>query len=142
MKFPRNARIFRGRLDAAPLASVLFLLVIFLLLTTLVYTPGIRLQLPQADGLPGIEGPSVSVAIDATGRLYFRNQIVDETQLREHLQQAAKDSPEPLAMVVQADRSVPYEQLVRLTVLARDAGIREALLETLPRPMDILNERP
>jgi hypothetical protein len=40
MKFPRNARIFRGQLDAAPFAAVLFLLVIFLMLGSLVYTTG------------------------------------------------------------------------------------------------------
>ena len=42
MKFPRNARIFRGQLDAAPFAAVFFLLVIFMMLGSLVYTPGAR----------------------------------------------------------------------------------------------------
>jgi len=34
MKFPRNARIFRGQLDAAPFAAVFFLLVLLLMLGT------------------------------------------------------------------------------------------------------------
>src|SRR5512138_2187267 len=76
MKFPRNARIFRGQLDAAPLALVFFLLVIFLMLGSLVYTPGVRLQLPVTEGLPGMDRPSVSVAIDASGRVYYQNQVV------------------------------------------------------------------
>ncbi len=45
MRFPRNAKIFRGQLDFAPLAGVLFLLLIFLLLGSLISPPGIRLQL-------------------------------------------------------------------------------------------------
>lgn len=40
MRFARNARIFRGQLDAAPFAAVFFLLVIFMMLGSLVYTPG------------------------------------------------------------------------------------------------------
>ena len=42
------------------------------MLSTLVYTPGIKvpLDLPRADGLSGTDKPSVSVAIDAAGRLY------------------------------------------------------------------------
>jgi biopolymer transport protein ExbD len=134
MKFPRNARIFRGQLDAAPFATVFFLLVIFLMLGSLVYTPGVRLQLPVADNLPGTDRPTVAVAIDASGRLYFENQIVEENQLRGRLRQAAKDSA-GLALVVQADKTVSYDKLVRLTLLAREAGIGDAWLATLPRPL-------
>ncbi|MGD0260492.1 MAG: biopolymer transporter ExbD [Verrucomicrobiota bacterium] len=135
MKFPRNARIFRGQLDAAPFAAVFFLLVIFMMLGSLVYTPGARLelQLPRADGLPGTDKPTVSVAVDADGRLYYENQWIEENDLRGRLREAAKKSPEPLTLVIQADKSVSYETCLRLALLARDAGISEALLATLPR---------
>ncbi len=135
MKFPRNARIFRGELDAAPLATVFFLLVLFLLLGTLVYTPGVALRLPVADNLPGTDKRTVAVAIDANGRLYFQDRLIEENQLRSNLAQAAKESAEPLALVVQADKAVSYERLVRLTLLARDAGITEAWLATLSPPL-------
>ena len=135
MKFPRNARIFRGQLDAAPFAAVFFLLVIFMMLGSLVYTPGARLelQLPHADGLPGTDKPTVSVAVDADGRLYYENQWIEENDLRGRLREATKKSPEPLTLVVQADKSVSYETCLRLALLAREAGISEALLATLPR---------
>jgi biopolymer transport protein ExbD len=135
MKFPRNARIFRGQLDTAPFAAVFFLLVIFMMLGSLVYTPGARLQLqlPRADGLPGTDKPTVSVAVDRDGRLYYENQWIEENDLRGRLREAAKKSPEPLTLVVQADKSVSYERCLRLALLARDAGIEEALLATLPR---------
>lgn len=138
MKFARNATILRGQLDAAPFAAVFFLLVIFLLLGSLLYTPGARLelQLPRADGLPGTDKPSISVAIDADGRLYYQNQWIEEKELRRRLQAAVQQSPEPLTLVVQADRAVSYETCLRLALLGRDAGISEALLATLPRPYD------
>lgn len=135
MKFPHNARIFRGQLDVAPFAAVFFLLVMFMMLGSLVYTPGARLQLqlPRADGLPGTDKPTVSVAVDGDGRLYYENQWIEEDDLRGRLQEAAKKSSEPLTLVVQADKSVSYETCLRLALLARDAGISEALLATLPR---------
>jgi biopolymer transport protein ExbD len=133
MKFPRNARIFRGQLDAAPFAAVLFLLVIFLMLGSLVYTPGVPLQLPVANDLPGTDKPTIAVAIDGNGRLFFENQGIEENQLRGRLRQAAKQTPE-LTLLVQADKSVSYDMLMRLTLLARDAGISQAWLATLPRP--------
>lgn len=136
MRFPRNAHILRSQLDAAPFAAVLFLLVIFMMLGSLVYTPGARLelQLPQANGLPGTDKPTVSVAIDADGRLYYENQWIEESNLRRKLQEAVKKSAEPLALVVQADKAVSYEKCLRLALLAHDAGLSEAILATLPRP--------
>jgi biopolymer transport protein ExbD len=136
VKFPRNARIFRGRLDAAPFATVFFLLLLFVMLSSLVYTPGIRvpLDLPTADDLPGTDKLSVAVAIDAAGRLYFENQMVDEPDLRARLRRAVGNAREPLTLIVQADKAVRYDRLIRLRLLAREAGIQELWLETRPRP--------
>jgi len=133
MKFPRNARLLRSTLDVAPFAVVFFLLIIFLALAAFLPTPGLSLRLPPASDLPGTDKPTVSVAIDAEGRLFFANQIVTEKELKSHLSAAVKDAREPLTLVVQADKSVTYDQLVHLTLLARDAGIRDVLLATLPR---------
>jgi biopolymer transport protein ExbD len=135
MKLPRNIRLLRSPFDVAPFAAVFFILVIFLQLSAFMPVPGLQLQLtpPVADNLPGTDQPSVSVAVGADGRFYFANQIVSEAQLQAGLADAAKKSSVPLTLVVQADKSVTYDQLVHLTLLARDAGIRNALLATLPR---------
>jgi len=134
MKFPRNARIFRGQLDVAPFASVFFLLIIFLLLGSLLYTPGVRLQLPSAADLSGVEGPTVSVAIDTNGRLYFQDQWVEENELKFHLRNEVARSTRPLTLVVKADKNVSLEKLVHLGELARETGISQGLWETLPPP--------
>jgi biopolymer transport protein ExbD len=134
MKFTRNAYVSRGHLDAAPFASVLLLLMIFLLAGSLVYTPGVRLQLPVANDLPGTANPSVSVALDKNGRLYFENQGIEEAELRKRLTEIARNSKTPLTLLVHADKDTTHESLVRLTLLARDAGIADAFLATLPRP--------
>lgn len=133
MKFPRNARIFRGRLDVAPFAAVFFLLMLFLILASLVYTPGVSVQLPVADDLPGLNKPAIHVALDGKGTYFYRNQIITEGELNRQLAAAAHNTREPLTLVIQADRAVTCEQIVRLTLLARDAGIAGAWLATLPR---------
>jgi biopolymer transport protein ExbD len=138
MKFPRNARIFRGSLDAAPFVSVFFLLVIFVLLGSLVYTPGIKvpLRLPQASGLAGADHPAVAVAVDNSGQLYFQNQRIGEIEFSNQLQQIVRKSQRPLSLVVRADTAVTYGILVHLEVLARETGVQEMLLATLPRVSD------
>jgi biopolymer transport protein ExbD len=136
MKFPRNSRLLRSPFDMAPFAAVLFLLVIFLMLGGLVPISGLPLRLPVADNLPGTDKPTVTVGVDANGRFYFANQIVGEDKLKSALKTAAQKSREPLTLVIQADKAVTYDQFIHLTLLARDAGIQNALLATLPRAVN------
>jgi biopolymer transport protein ExbD len=68
--------MLRGHLDAAPFLTVFFLVMIFVLLGTLTYTPGVHIRLPEADGFPGTGNPTVSVAVDPQARLYFQNLLV------------------------------------------------------------------
>jgi len=133
MKFPRNSRLLRSPFDMAPFAAVLFLLVIFLMLGGLAPMSGLPLRLPVANNLPGTDKPTVTVAVDAKGRFYFANQIVAENNLKSALKTAAQKSREPLTLVIQADKAVTYDQFIHLTLLAREAGIQNALLATLPR---------
>lgn len=133
MKFPRRAKLFRNPFDMTAYAAVFFLMVIFLVLGAQRYTPGVRIELPLADDVPGTDKPTVTVAVDESGRFYFQNQIIEEAALRVQFTNAVAGSPEALTLVIQADKAVRQENLVRLALLARDAGIREALLATLPR---------
>jgi biopolymer transport protein ExbD len=135
MKFPRTTRLLRSPFEIAPFAAVFFLLVIFMMLGALLPVPGLQMQLqpPAANDLPGVDRPSVAVTVDSGGRFYFANEIVTEAQLKSDLTKSVKNSREPLTLVIQADKSVTCEQLVHLTLLARDAGIQNALLATLPR---------
>lgn len=134
MKFPRNARIFRGQLDVAPFAIVFLLLVLFMMLSSLIYTPGVQLQLPVANDLPGTDKPPLSVAVDRDGRLYFENQRVEEDALKMRLRYIVTNSSDPLVVLVHADETVALKRLVHLELLLRDAGISEARLATLPGP--------
>lgn len=141
MKFPRNARILRSQLDAAPLAAVFFLLVIFVMMGSLVYTPGVHIELPVANtaasgnDLPGTDQPTITIAVDSGNRLFHANQLITEDELKTRLAQAVANSPEPPTLIVQAHKTVTLESYTRLTLLARDAGIRKSLLATQPRPV-------
>jgi biopolymer transport protein ExbD len=133
MKFARNARILRSQLDAAPYAIVFFLLVILVMLGSVIHQPGINIQLPVANNLPGTDKPTVTVAMDASNRLFFENQLIAEGAFQSRLREAVANSPELPTLVIQADAAVTHANIVHLTLLARNAGIREALLATSPQ---------
>jgi biopolymer transport protein ExbD len=132
MKFPRNAKILRSHFDVAPFAAVFFLLVIFLLFGTLIPTAGIPLHPPAAAHLPGVDGLTVDLAVDADGILYFKNQIVTRRVFVNGLMVATNHARAPLTLIIHADKSVSYDTLVQLTLLARDYGITNTVLATMP----------
>jgi biopolymer transport protein ExbD len=134
MRFPHNAKIFRGQLDMAPFAGVFFLLLIFLLLeSSMVFTPGVPIRLPQSADLPGTANPTLAVAIDGDGIIYYENQAVSEERLKQRLLAALKRShPQPLTLIIQADQDVKYGVLVRLGLLAHDVGFKDAIMATSP----------
>lgn len=132
MKFPRNVKILRSPFEMAPFAAVFFLLAMFLALAVLLPTPGIPLQLPVGRNLPGVNAPSVAVAVDAGGRFFFANRLISEAELKARLAVARKNSRVPLTLVIHADKAVTEGQLIHLVLLARDAGIQSTLLATLP----------
>lgn len=137
MRYPRNAKIFRGQLDAAPFAGVFFCLLLFVLLASnLVFTPGVKIDLAQADDLPGVTNPSVVVAVSANGAYYYRNRSITEGELREELRGAvleANGKDRKLVLVALLDEELDSRALVRLAELARQAGITEMLQATRPR---------
>ncbi len=124
MRFPRNKQIFRGQLDVAAFMGVLFLLLIFILLRSqLVFTPGVPIRLIEADDMPGVIGRSVVVAVDSSGQYYFDNQLIHERLLRQQLKVKVEESGEPLTLIIQGDRSVNLEQLVRVGEMGYKAGV-------------------
>ena len=139
MKLPRNAKIFRGQLDAAPFAGVLFLLVIFLTLSSnLAFIPGVKIELPEVrQQLQGAENPTLVVAIDAAGLFYYESQATSEEKLQKDLSAAVRSSKDPLTLEVLVDKSAKFETVQQLLSLAGQIGFKDihcvARSQPLPR---------
>jgi biopolymer transport protein ExbD len=133
MRYRRNATLFRGQLDASPFVGVLFLLAIIVLLnSSLVFTRGVPIRLPEAEGYAGTTNLTVTVAVDGVGQMFLKNQLADESGLASHFTEVVRTYKTPVTLVLMADRTVSNEVLVRLMNLARQTGIREVLLATRP----------
>jgi biopolymer transport protein ExbD len=133
MRFPRQARILRGPLDATPVAGVLFLLALFILITSLLYTPGTPLDITLPDGQPagGTDNPSVVVKVDKHGQYFFENAPMEETDLKEKLRQAARQTP-GLNVILRADKGVELQVLTHLWDIFRQAGVTNSWVAAHP----------
>jgi biopolymer transport protein ExbD len=135
MKFERNAKILRGPLNAAPVAGVIMLLLIFIMISSLLYTPGVVIQLPVANPLAVTDNPTVVVAVDSNGQCFYDNKPVDPEELRAALKSRLHDAAlqsKKLTLVLWADKSVKNEVIMKLETLAQAAGITEVLIAGNP----------
>ena len=124
MKFPRRTQLLCRPPDATPLAGVFFLLLFFLLLMS----PGEVVNLPAGESDTQPIGPAAAVAMDAGGHLYFDNQRIVAADLVEKLRHRGTN----LTVVLQADRTLPYEHITKIAGLIRAAGVRQVLMATRP----------
>ena len=87
MRFARQASIFRGPLDPAPVVGVFFLLVIFMLLASLLYTPGVLVKFADASGS---DGPVIRVTGDG---VVFAGKTNTAAELEQWRAGDLKDAP-------------------------------------------------
>ncbi len=141
-RFPRKTRLLRGGAwDAAPFLCVLFPCAFFLLFQSqLVLPTGTILTLPRTGtNQMALLQPGrimLVVAVDATGRYYFDNRLLNELQLGTELATRLRRVPvaaqDDVVLYLLADREVTYEILNRVGRIARDAGIRDLVLAAQP----------
>jgi biopolymer transport protein ExbD len=124
MKFPRNARIFRGQLDAAPIAGVLFLLVFFVLLhSSMVYHPGLRMELKNLQGASSPNAPEQIVKIDSKDHLFYRNTSLNEAAFLQRLREEVAKGKAPKLITVRTEPGTRTELVQRVKILGTELGI-------------------
>jgi len=100
-------------------------------------TPGARLELPEAAGFPGSRSnEQLIVAINSNGQIFFHNQLLNESALQQKLAAVVGASKEPVAMVLEADKMVPYGKILRLCEIARNARVAEVAFAHRPNQIN------
>src|SRR5690606_790661 len=117
-----------------PIAGVFFLLLIFLLLASLVYTPGVPVAIsarpitpPTLHSATGAAGPTVVVTVNVAGNFFFENQLIGESELQSELAAESLRARSPLTLIVLADKDVEYGVIVHLAQIAEQSGITNIL---------------
>ena len=120
--------------DLTPLVDVVFLLLIFFMLsTTFVVSPGIRIDLPQAQAEPvRSEHRDLRVKIAAEGVLYVDDQRLSLEDLVERLRGAARTSMDTL-VVIEADENTAHKYVVEVMDRAKSAGLSRLAIATRPK---------
>lgn len=113
---PRNSV-----LDLTPMIDVVFLLLIFFLLTSVFARPMLPLTLPEAASADMAQEPEVSITIHADASLLVDNEPVSQEDLSALLLAKFEGKERP-ALSLRADRGVSFGQVVAIMDLAKGAG--------------------
>ncbi len=136
----RRRRIASQILDITPLIDVVFLLLIFFLLTaTFVTSPAVPVNLPKSSpNLPRRVRRDLVVTIRSTGEIEFQHRVVaDMRELFLRLQQAARENPSG-KLLIRADSQAVVGRMVEVMDVAQKAGLTKFGLATSPTKKDVL----
>lgn len=121
MKFSRSRRPSHS-IDMAPLIDVVFLLLIFFMLTSNFVPPSLPMQLPRASGGEPAISPAVVVSLDAEGQLSIDGEICERSGFVLELTKALAFK-ETSTVHFRGDREVAYGEFVDLIDRARGVGV-------------------
>ncbi len=110
-------------INTTPLVDVMLVLLIIFLITIPVITKTVKVELPKAANIPTQTKPeNVTVAVDASGRMYWNDKIVDKDQLLERVKAAAVQVPQP-ELHIRADLQTRFESVGRVIYTIQRGGI-------------------
>ena len=127
MKFKRNLYIEDAQLDMVPLINCVFLLLIFFLLTSsFIFQPGIKISLPKAVTSEVIRENTVVITITSDNRFYLNETPVTLLELKSKLEK----TPTVESVLIKADRDVILSKVVNIWDFCRDLGIKQVNIAT------------
>lgn len=135
MRFTRVGQEQRLELNITPLIDVVFLLLIFFMVsTTFDRDAKLRIELPEASAkTQEVEDRSITVAIDATGRYYVDGRPLINTQadtIKQAIARAREGKQVSPSLVISADAATPHQAVVTVMDAARQLGLAQLSFAT------------
>jgi len=119
-------------INVTPLVDItLVLLIIFMVTTTYIVNPSIKIDLPKAAS--GTEQPKTTLALTLTKdpALYLNGEKTDEPHVVQFIKDNLPANPD-LQAIVAADRVVSHGDVVHLIDLVKRAGVKKFAINVDP----------
>lgn len=117
------------RIDVTPLLDLTFLLLIAFMITMPLMEYGTSIKAPRMNSEKLPENNFKSVTITEKGTIMFGNEAVTREQLAENLREL-KASGSKQDLLLRADGSRTYKDVIELMALIRNCGFEDVVLVT------------
>ncbi|MDT8283201.1 MAG: biopolymer transporter ExbD [Gammaproteobacteria bacterium] len=118
-----------SEINVTPLVDVMLVLLVIFILTAPLLAQSVKVNLPRTVNTEAAEPAVVRLSLHADGHYELAGKAVDATTLSDELSTQLKSQPD-LVLSLEADASVPYQQVAQLLAIARGAGLQRLSLAT------------
>jgi biopolymer transport protein ExbD len=120
-------------INVTPMVDVMLVLLVIFIITAPLFTHAIKLDLPTAQSTPVEEKPqTITLSINAEGKLFWNDAPVDKNQLNTKLADAAGKNPQP-ELQLRADKATRYETIAQIMSAAQGNGMTKIGFVTDPK---------
>ena len=121
-------------INVTPLVDiVLVLLIIFMVTTTYIVNPSIKVDLPKAATGSDQVKTTLGLTLTKDGSLYLNGDKTDDGGLQRYIATELPKNPD-LQAVIAADKVVPHGSVVHVIDLVKRAGIRKFAINVEANP--------
>jgi len=119
--------------SAISLTDIIFLLLVFFLLSsTFVLQPGIKVQLPATTHTDISSEKSIVISLTKDGTIYLNDELVNRIEFGARLRQMVLNVGNPI-IALRSDKASTVESLVEVMDIAKSAGGDRFIIVTNPR---------
>ena len=111
-------------IDIAPLLDVMFMLLLFFLLTSSFLSPSIPLKLPGASNSDVSESRDIVVSVDNTGSIFLDRKPVSAEEFETRLSNAIEGSDNK-RVVFRGDEKIIYGKFISVLDVIKSSGAKE-----------------
>ena len=130
MQFQTKKKTKKVLINITSLIDVLFLLLIFFMISsTFLEQPGIKLELPHAQSAVITEQRDYVLFVDKEGKMFLNQDEVFTQNLEEKLKQALPNMQDK-ALILKADQDTSHGVVVRVMDIAKQSGVRKLIIGT------------
>ena len=122
-------------INLSPLIDVVFLLLIFFMVTTVFpEKDGILIEKPESEHAVSLTDKNLIVKIDATGKAYYQDKPVNLNDLKRLLKTQLQIN-QNLPVIIHADKQTQTEALLKVIDTAKSSGAKQIGLAADEKPV-------
>jgi biopolymer transport protein ExbD len=112
-------------INVTPLVDVvLVLLIIFMVTASFIVAPAVKVELPQVSKADEPPPKSLHFLVDPAGVFYLNDKKIEETSILPTIQKEVAANAD-VQVLVSADKSVSYGNVIHLLDLVRSGGVKK-----------------